>query len=172
MIFRVFFPSFCIPEYIQSKFAFASTIYSRSVWQRESRFQLWNTWLCFRGPSGLGTRLSCTKTSIQINYIISCRRMTKLGTLSDDDDDDNSNNVKKQLVLWAKQLLCTCITLFSAFLWRPLHDYDVKRPNATLYGGLGHTTTNFPFAIWTWIKPLRIQLHEKSPTFDELSGSK
>ena len=92
-----------------------------------------------------------------------------LGTLSNDDDKDN-NNVKKQLVLWAKQLLCTCITLFSTFLWRPLHDYDVKPPNATFYGGRGHTTTNFPFSIWTWIKPLRIQLQEKSPTFDELSG--
>ena len=31
---------------------------------------------------------------------------------------------------------------------------------------------NFPFSIWTWIKPLRIQLQEKSPTFDELSGSR
>ena len=33
---------------------------------------------------------------------------------------------KKKLVLRAKQLLCSCITLFSKFLWRPLHDYDVK----------------------------------------------
>ena len=48
-----------------------------------------------------------------------------VGTLSNDDDDDN-NNVKKQLVLWAKQQLCTCITLFSTFVWRPLHDYDMK----------------------------------------------
>ena len=61
---------------------------------------------------------------------------------------------------------------FSTFLWRPLHDYDVKPPNATFYGGRGHTTTNFPFSIWTWIKPLTIHLQEKSPTFDELSGSK
>ena len=74
-----------------------------------------------------------------------------IGTLSND-DDDNNNNVKKQLVLWAKQQLCTCITLFSTFLWRPLHDYDVKPPNATFYGGRGHTTTKFPFSIWTWIK--------------------
>ena len=60
----------------------------------------------------------------------------------------------------------------STFLWRPMHDYDVKPPNATFYGGRGHTTTNFPFSIWTWIKPLTIHLQEKSPTFDELSGSK
>ena len=62
--------------------------------------------------------------------------------------------------------------LLSTFLWRPLHDYNVKPPIATFYGGRGHTTTNFPFSIWTWIKPLRIQLQEKSPTFDELSGSR
>ena len=61
---------------------------------------------------------------------------------------------------------------FCTFLWRPLHDYDVKPPNATFYGGRGHTRTNFPFSIWTWIKPLTIHLQEKSPTFDELSGSK
>ena len=49
---------------------------------------------------------------------------------------------KTILVLWAKQLLCTCITLFSTFLWRPLHDYDVKNTNATFYGGPGHATTH------------------------------
>ena len=85
---------------------------------------------------------------------------------------DNNNNTKKKLVLWAKQLLCMCITLFSTFLWHPLHDYDVKPPNAMFYGGCGHTTTNFPSSIWTWINHLRIQLQEKLPTFDELSCSK
>ena len=70
----------------------------------------------------------------------------------------------------SKQLLCKCITLFSTFLWRPLHDYDVKPPNATFYGGRGHTKTNFPFSIWTWIKPLRIQLKDKSPAFDEFTA--
>ena len=64
------------------------------------------------------------------------------------------------------------VTFFSTFLWRPLHDYDVKPPNLTLYGGRGHTTTNFPSSFWAWIKSLRIQLREKSPTFDILSGSK
>ena len=60
----------------------------------------------------------------------------------------------------------------STFLWRPLHDYDVKPPNLTFYGGRGHTTTNFSSSFWNWIKPLRIQLQEKSPAFDILSGSK
>ena len=82
--------------------------------------------------------------------------------ISNYDDDDNDND----------DVLCTCITLFSKFLWRPLHDYDVKPPNLTFYGGRGHTTTNFPCSFWTWIKSLRIQLQEKSPVFDVLSGSK
>ena len=46
--------------------------------ERESRFRLWNTWLCLRGPSGIETSLSRTKNSLQINYVISCHRMTKL----------------------------------------------------------------------------------------------
>ena len=31
-----------------------------------------------------------------------------------------------------------CITLSNTFLWRPLHDYDVKPPNLLFYGGRGH----------------------------------
>ena len=65
-----------------------------------------------------------------------------------------------------------CITLFSTFLWRPLHDYDVKPPYLMFYGGRGHTMTNCPTSFWTWIKSLRIQLLESLPTFDILSGSK
>ena len=36
--------------------------------------------------------------------------------------------VRKRLPsrLWSKLLLCTFITLFSTFLWRPLHDYHVR----------------------------------------------
>ena len=34
-----------------------------------------------------------------------------------------------------KQQLCTCSTIFSTFLWRPLYDFDMKPPNATFYGG-------------------------------------
>ena len=53
------------------------------------------------------------------------------------------------------RFLASC---FSTFLLRPLHDCDVKPPNATLYGERGHMTTNFPFSILTWVKPLAIQL--------------
>ena len=56
-----------------------------------------------------------------------------------------------------------CSARASRFL---IHFFDVycttttwKPPNATFCGGRGHTTTHFPFSIWTWIKPLRIQLH-------------
>ena len=79
---------------------------------------------------------------------------------------------QKKMVLWAKQLLCTIITPFSTFLWRPLHDYDVKPPDVKFCGGRGHTTTNCPSSIWTWIKSLQIQLQENSPTSDELCGFK
>ena len=65
---------------------------------------------------------------------------------------------------------------FSTFLWRSLHDYDVKLPNAKFYVGRAREdtrTVNFPFsAFWSWVKSLRIHLQEleKSPTFDKLSG--
>ena len=60
------------------------------------------------------------------------------GNSSKGDDDDN-DNAKKQLVLWAKQQLWTCITHFCTFLWRPLQQYDVRPPNATF---LWRTWTN------------------------------
>ena len=55
--------------------------------------------------------------------------------------------------------VCTSITHFSTFLWRPLHDYDVKPPNLTFYGGRGHTTTNFPLSFRTWINSRKSRLH-------------
>ena len=60
-----------------------------------------------------------------------------LGSLSNYDDNEN---VKKQLVLWAKQLLCTCITLFwnismtfTARLRRETSQCDVLRRTWTCY---------------------------------------
>ena len=62
---------------------------------------------------------------------------------------------------------------FSTFLWRPLHDYDVKLPKAKFYGGRARErtrTVNFPFsAFWSWVR-IQLQELEKSPTFDKLSG--
>ena len=97
-----------------------------------------------------------------------------VGSLSnyddDDDDDDDKDNVKKTIGLMSKTFALHVHHAFSTFLWRPLHDYDVKPPNATFCGGRGHTTTNCPFSIWTWKESLRIQLQENSPTFDEMCG--
>ena len=100
------------------------------------------------------------------------RAWKEIGSSSNYDADDD--NLKKTLAigLMIKTTALTCITLFSTFLWCPLHDYDVKAPNLTFYGGRGHTTTNFPSSFWTWIKSLRIQLQEKSPAFDILNGTK
>ena len=57
-----------------------------------------------------------------------------------------------------------CSTRASRFL---VNFFDVhcttttwKPSNAAFCGGRGNTTTNFPFSIWTWTKPLRIQLQE------------
>ena len=87
-------------------------------------------------------------------------------------DDDHNYDFKKNQ--WSKQQLCTCIMVFSTdtFPWLPPHDYDVKPPDFTFYVGREHTTTNFPLSFWTWIKSLSIQLQEKWPAFDILSGSK
>ena len=49
-------------------------------------------------------------------------------------------------------MLCTCIMLFGKFLWCPRHNYHAKPPSATFYGGHEHSTTNFSFSFWTWIK--------------------
>ena len=67
-------------------------------------------------------------------------------------DDEDNDNGEKQLVLWAKQQLCTCITPFSTFLWRPPHEYEVKSSNATFYRARERTATNFPVSFWTRIK--------------------
>ena len=57
-----------------------------------------------------------------------------------------------------------CSARASRFLVHFLEVYCTtttwKPPNAAFCGGRGNTTTNFPFSIWTWTKPLRIQLQE------------
>ena len=93
----------------------------------------------------------------------------RLETFSNDDDN---NNVKKQSVLREKQLLRTCITLFSTFLWRPLHDYDVNLPVRRFMGDVDILRQIFPSLFEHWIKLLKIQLQEKSATFNESSSSK
>ena len=88
-------------------------------------------------------------------------------------DDDNNNNVIKQMVLWAKELMTVRASRFL------VHFFDVHQCTTTTWNIPMRRfmedmdilwLTIFPFPIWTWIKPLTIQLQEKSPTFDELSG--
>ena len=55
--------------------------------------------------------------------------------------------------------------LFSTFLWRSLHDYDVKPPNLTFYRGRGHTMTNFPSSFWTWTKSFKNSTPGKVASF-------
>ena len=55
----------------------------------------------------------------------------------------NTADVNKQLVHAREKYLCGCITRFSTFLWRPLHDSDVKLPNH--FTGDIKTECFFPF---------------------------
>ena len=93
------------------------------------------------------------------------------GSLSNHNDGENEN-VKKQLVFMNKPTAPLLHHAFSRFLVRFFEVYcttnDVKPPNATIYEGREHTTTNFPFSFRTSIKSIRIQLGERSPTFDKL----
>ena len=57
--------------------------------------------------------------------------------------------------------------LYISFLF--LHDYDVKMPNFTFYGGRKQATTKLYFSFWAWPWILEIQLQEGSPTFDKVS---
>ena len=95
-------------------------------------------------------RSSLTK-SLLISNMLTESVDLRLGTFSNDEDDNNS--VKKQSVLWEKQLLCRCITLFSTFCWRPLHDYDVNLPMRPFMEDVDITRQIFPSLFEHWIKP-------------------
>ena len=65
------------------------------------------------------------------------------GSFSNDDDDDGNENVKKAIGLLSKT---TSLRFFVHFL-SLLHDYDVKMPSFTFYGGRKQATTNFSFSF-------------------------
>ena len=44
-----------------------------------------------------------------------------------------SKQQHEQLIFWAKQLLCTCITILCTIFRRPLHDYEVKLLDVKLW---------------------------------------
>ena len=94
-------------------------------------------------------------------YVFSAVHIILLETLSKDDDDDNNNNIKKNNWFYEQN---NCSARASRFL---VNFFDVhcttttwKPSNAAFCGGRGNTTTNFPFSIWTWTKPLRIEPQE------------
>ena len=69
-----------------------------------------------------------------------------VGSFSNDDGDGNEN-VKKAIGLLSKT---TSEHVHHDFLYISLpllHDYDVKMPNFTFYGGRKQTTTKFSFSF-------------------------
>ena len=80
-------------------------------------------------------------------YIISGVAAFKpLGSFSND-DDDGKENVKTAIGLISKT---TSLHVYHAFLCISLpllHDYDVKMPNFTFYGGRKQTTRKFSFSF-------------------------
>ena len=76
----------------------------------------------------------------------------------------SSENVKKGLISKT-----TTLHVHHAFLYISLpspHDYGVKIPNFTFYGGRKQATTNFSFSFKTWVWSPRNQLQGNSPTYD------
>ena len=68
----------------------------------------------------------------------------------------------------SKQQLCTCITLFSTFLWRPLHDYQTWNVLMWCFmKDMNIRGRNFPLSFWSWNKSWRFQVQQKSPVFDK-----
>ena len=53
----------------------------------------------------------------------------------------------KKQVYEAKSQVSMCITLFLYISLKLLHDYDVKMPNFTFYGGRKQATTKFSFSF-------------------------
>ena len=69
------------------------------------------------------------------------------GSFSNDDGDDNEH-VKKETCLLRKT---TNLHVHHAFLYISLpllHDYDMKMPNFTFYGGGKQATTKFSFLLY------------------------
>ena len=63
------------------------------------------------------------------------------------DDGDSNENVKKAIGLLSKT---TSLHVHHAFLYISLpllHDYDVKMPSFTFYGGRKQATTKFFFSF-------------------------
>ena len=78
----------------------------------------------------------------------------------------SSENVKKAIGLISKT---TTLNVQHTFLYISLpspHDYGMKIPNFTFYGGRKQATMNLSFSSTTWGWSPRNQLQRNSPTFD------
>ena len=76
--------------------------------------------------------------------------------------------LQKTIGFRSKQQLCTFITLFSTFLWRPLHDYQTWNVLMRRFmEDVNIRGRNFPFSFCSWIKSWRIHVQQKSPIFDK-----
>ena len=91
-----------------------------------------------------------------------------LGSFSNDNSDSNKS-VKTAIGLLSKK---TSLHVHHTFLYISLplrHDYDVKMPNFTFYGGCKQVTRKFSFSFQTWEWSPRNHLQGKLPTLDIFS---
>ena len=91
-----------------------------------------------------------------------------LGSFSNDNSDSNKS-VKTAIGLLSKK---TSLHVHHTFLYISLplrHDYDVKLPNFTFYGGCKQVTRKFSFSFQTWEWSPRNHLQGKLPTLDIFS---
>ena len=78
---------------------------------------------------------------------LSVREMSVESFSNDNGGGDGNENVKKAIGLWSKT---TSLHTHHTFLYISLpllHDYDVKMPSFTLYGGRKQAKTNLFFSF-------------------------
>ena len=69
-----------------------------------------------------------------------------IGSLTCDDESDVNEKSKKAISLdWQNNNFARAPRFFVHFFLPSLHDYDVKLPNFTFFGGREHKTTTFYF---------------------------
>ena len=77
-----------------------------------------------------------------------CSSGNSLGSFSND-EGESSENVKKAIGLISKTTTLNVLHTFLYISLPSLHDYGVKMPNFTLYGGRKHVKANFSFSFKT-----------------------
>lgn len=74
-----------------------------------------------------------------------CPSLPSIGSLSN--NDDNVNKDGKKAIGWDSQNNFACASCFLYVSLPSLHDYDMKLPNFTSYGGREHTDNHFLFVF-------------------------